>query len=238
MRIDESLPRGWSTRVLVSLQALSLLKNGSVVTQPGFVQVKGVTGNPDAKATISRILSDKLGDSENYSIAITYKKALDPVANLPSPQECVDKINAVLKEQKVTFSPSSADIDREGLKAIDRIADIMKDCTEVPMEVGGHTDSQGRESMNLGLSQSRAEAVINALLARRVLTSNLVAKGYGESKPIADNSTEAGREANRRIEFRLLTPEEKQAEQSANSESQAPASTTQKPSTGTANEQN
>jgi len=136
MRIDESLPRGWSTRVLVSLQALSLLKNGSVVTQPGFVQVKGVTGNPDAKATISRILSDKLGDSENYSIAITYKKALDPVANLPSPQECVDKINAVLKEQKVTFSPSSADIDREGLKAIDRIADIMKDCTEVPMEVG------------------------------------------------------------------------------------------------------
>ncbi len=75
------------------------------------------------------------------------------------------------------------------------------------MEIAGHTDSQGREEMNLALSRSRADAVLAALMARRVLTSSLTAKGYGEAEPIADNATEEGREANRRIEFRLRTPE-------------------------------
>jgi len=71
------------------------------------------------------------------------------------------------------------------------------------MEIGGHTDSQGREEMNLGLSQSRADAVLNGLLARGVLVTNLTARGYGENRPIADNDSEDGRELNRRIEFRL-----------------------------------
>jgi OOP family OmpA-OmpF porin len=60
--------------------------------------------------------------------------------------------------------------------------------------------------MNLSLSQSRANAVLNALMSRRILTTGLTAKGYGETVPIADNSTEEGREANRRIEFTLIRP--------------------------------
>ena len=72
------------------------------------------------------------------------------------------------------------------------------------MELAGHTDSQGSEDGNQVLSQARAEAVLSALRERRILTENLVAKGYGESQPIADNGTEEGREANRRIEFVLL----------------------------------
>jgi OOP family OmpA-OmpF porin len=66
--------------------------------------------------------------------------------------------------------------------------------------------------MNLNLSQARADSVLNGLLARRVLTSNLTAVGYGETRPIADNETEEGREANRRIEFTLVLPEEEQPE--------------------------
>jgi len=72
------------------------------------------------------------------------------------------------------------------------------------MEVGGQTDSQGSEETNQRLSQQRAQAILSALRDRRILTSNLVARGYGESRPIADNDTEEGREQNRRIEFVLL----------------------------------
>ena len=72
---------------------------------------------------------------------------------------------------------------------MDDIAEILKKCGEIRMEIGGHTDSQGREVMNQQLSQSRARAVLNALRERRVLTSALTAKGYGESAPIADNKT-------------------------------------------------
>ena len=81
------------------------------------------------------------------------------------------------------------------------LADVLRRCPGIRMEIGGHTDSQGRDESNLALSQARAEAVLLALQGRQVDVSGLVAKGYGETVPIADNETEAGREANRRIEF-------------------------------------
>jgi OOP family OmpA-OmpF porin len=90
---------------------------------------------------------------------------------------------------------------------MDKIAEILQACGDIRLEVQGHTDSQGREEMNLSLSQARAESVLNELRARKVLTSGFTAKGYGEAQPIADNDTEEGREANRRIEFRLIVPE-------------------------------
>jgi OOP family OmpA-OmpF porin len=90
---------------------------------------------------------------------------------------------------------------------MDAIAKVLQDCGDLRLEVQGHTDSQGREEMNLALSQARAESVLNELRARRVLTRSFIAKGYGETQPIADNGTEDGREANRRIEFKLIRPE-------------------------------
>ncbi len=211
MRLDETLPGGWSTRVLASLQALGYLNNGSVVMQPDVVEIRGTTGDPEASAEISRVLSEKLGEAEDFRIDVTYERKLDPVLNLPTAEQCVSQIKQVLAIRKITFDPGSSDIDGESLETVDKIAQIMKDCTDFPMEIGGYTDSQGREVMNEALSQSRADAVLNALLARRVLTSNLIAKGYGEANPIADNDTEDGREANRRIEFRLILPEEEAA---------------------------
>jgi len=205
-RLDPKLPDGWPVRVLAGVEALSKLSHGSIVVQPAFVEVRGQTGDPEARAEISRLLSDKLGARANFKIDVTYQKKLDPVANLPTPKECADSINTALAENKITFAPGSATIEPGAAKTLDKIAALMKDCADVKMEIGGHTDSQGREEMNLALSQARAEAVLTALMARRILTSGLEAKGYGESRPIADNKTEAGREANRRIEFTLLDP--------------------------------
>lgn len=134
-------------------------------------------------------------------------KPFDPLAALPTPEECVEQINAAVAQQKITFAPSSTDIEDDAMATIDSISDLLRDCQTVKIEIGGHTDSQGREVMNQQLSQARADAVLNAIMARRVLTSNLTAKGYGETQAIADNDTDVGREANRRIEFRLVLPE-------------------------------
>ncbi len=205
-RLDADLPQGWLVRVLAALESLSYLSNGAVVVQPDVVDIQGNTGNQDANAEIARIMGEKLGEAQDFRVSVTYQEALDPVASLPSPQECVERLNLILQEQKITFAPGSADIVASARDTIDKIAEAMKECEDVAMEIGGFTDSQGREEMNKALSQARAQAVLNALLARRVLTSNLVAHGYGEENPIADNDTEEGREANRRIEFRLLLP--------------------------------
>mgnify|MGYP000103155498 CR=1 FL=1 len=92
--------------------------------------------------------------------------------------------------------------------------------------------------MNLALSQSRAQSVLNELRARRVLTSSFSAKGYGETRPIQDNDTEEGREANRRIEFRLIRPTPSVPEAESTLDSVAESGNTEPRDEGTTDEQN
>lgn len=207
-RIGDGLPKGWPLRVLASLEALSLLNSGAMVVTPDMVEIRGATGTKETQAEISRLLAANLGEDAEFTLDVKYVEELDPIAALPTPKECIARINAAMAARKITFAPGSTVIDAEALDTIDKIADVLRECQTVRIEIGGHTDSQGRESMNERLSQERADAVLNAIMSRRVLTANLAAKGYGESAPIADNKTEAGREANRRIEFQLVSSEQ------------------------------
>ena len=203
-RTDKTLPTGWPTRVLTALESLALLNNGVVIVTPDRIEISGISGRKNARSEITGILSSKLPEGAIYSLDVSYSEALDPLAALPTPAECVEMINAAAAQRKITFAPSSTDIEDDALETVDAISELLRDCQTVEIEIGGHTDSQGREVMNEQLSQARADAVLNAIMARRVLTSNLTTKGYGETQPIADNDTEEGREANRRIEFRLV----------------------------------
>ena len=203
-RSDDNLPDTWSVRVLAALESLALLESGSAIVQPDFVEIRGVTGNQDSDDKISQLLGDKLGDGANFELAIRYDELLDRTLDIPTPQECVDRINKILSVTKIAFEPSSSEISASET-TLDRIGEVVALCDRVRMEIGAHSDSQGRESMNLELSQARAQSVLQALVDRRIRTRALSAKGYGESVPIADNKTEEGREANRRIEFKLLT---------------------------------
>jgi OOP family OmpA-OmpF porin len=169
--------------------------------------VAGSTGDPEASTKIASLLAAKLGEQSQFEINVSYSEALDPVASIPTPDQCEARIEAILERGKINFEPGNATIDESALGTMDDIAAVLQECGDLRLEIQGHTDSQGREEMNLALSQSRAQSVLNELQARRVLTSSFVAKGYGETKPIADNATEDGREANRRIEFRLIPPE-------------------------------
>lgn len=203
-RIVDDLPPDWATRVLAGLEALGKLENGGVRVLPDKVILTGNTGNPDASTEISALLAGKLGEGSAFDVNVTYQKQLDPVLGLPSPAECEAQIGEIVAAGKINFEPGSAKIDASALGTMDSISTLLKRCGDLQLEIQGYTDSQGREEMNLALSQSRAESVLNELRARRVITSSFTAKGYGEASPVADNDTEAGREANRRIEFRLI----------------------------------
>ena len=87
---------------------------------------------------------------------------------------------------------------------MEALAKILLGCPALKLEIAGHTEAEGSTEGNLALSQARAEAVLLALQGRRVVVSGMIAKGYGEGGPVADNGDAAGREANRRIEFTLL----------------------------------
>ncbi|MEM8850891.1 MAG: OmpA family protein [Pseudomonadota bacterium] len=203
-REDRSLPEGWPVRVLAGLDALARLEYGSLVVQPALLEIQGVTGNTQAEAEISRVLTQKLGADAVLRIEVTYNEELDPTLNIPTPEECEITLNQILIEKKLTFPPGEAVIDVTGDIQLTALSDELEACNRSVFEIGGHTDSQGREVMNETLSQQRAEAVRAALIERGVPPSQLVAVGYGETQPIADNDTEEGREANRRITFTVL----------------------------------
>ncbi len=206
-RVVEGLPNSWPIRVLAGIEALSNLSNGSVVVEPNNVIVRGNTGAQDAGGEITRLLIDKLGSSSDFEVSVTYVEELDPIASLPTEEECFAGIMAVTEARKITFEPSSATIAGAGAAILDDIAEILQRCSNLRIEIAGYTDSQGSEDGNQRLSQQRADAVLDGLRVRRVPVSNFRSIGYGEANPIADNETADGREANRRIEFTLTTPE-------------------------------
>lgn len=202
--LDPAVPEGWTARVFAGLDALAVLDSGMLIVKADSVEVTGVSGLKTASDRVSQLLSGKLGQGQSFKVGVDYDKALDPMAGLPTPGECLERIQAVLAKRKITFDPGSAEIAQASASVMDALATALKNCGPVKIEIGGHTDAQGSEGGNLALSQARAQAVLVALQGRMVDVSGMQAKGYGEGVPIADNGSEAGRETNRRIEFKLL----------------------------------
>ena len=102
----------------------------------------------------------------------------------------------------VNFEFDSAKLTTDSIARLNEAVEIMKRNADDKIEIAGHTDSMGSEEYNEGLSQRRAQAVADYLIANGANAANLSVKGYGESQPVADNSTEAGRAMNRRVELR------------------------------------
>jgi len=113
----------------------------------------------------------------------------------------------------VVFKPLSLSIDFEmdsdslldvSKYELQRAIKLMKDNPTMIVEIGGHTDSTASEEYNLDLSLRRAKSVVSYFINNGVKIKRLSAKGYGENQPIASNTTEEGREKNRRVEFSIL----------------------------------
>jgi len=205
-KLQNNLPEGWMVRSLASLAGLSQLNSGLATVSPNAIDISGLTGRRSTRTDIAQILIDRLGDGAEFELDVTYLEELDPLARMLTGDACVAEINNLGRKNKIKFEPGSATLDANSRDTVQAIAEVFDRCLEAPIEIAGHTDSQGREEMNLNLSKGRAEAVLTALRGARVKLKSLTAEGYGETQPIGDNSTEEGREANRRIEFRLLTP--------------------------------
>jgi len=106
----------------------------------------------------------------------------------------------------LSFDTGSAAIKPEMRTVLDPFADSLRGDTTVLLSIVGHTDSTGSEAINNPLSLARAQSVRDYLAARGVSSARIQIAGHGEREPIADNSTEAGRARNRRVEIFLREP--------------------------------
>ncbi len=104
----------------------------------------------------------------------------------------------------INFETAKATILPASYPMLDEAVQLLKVNPDVKVEIAGHTDSVGRASSNFRLSDARANAVRNYLVEHGIEPSRLIAKGYGETKPIATNATKEGRAKNRRIEFIII----------------------------------
>ena len=115
------------------------------------------------------------------------------------------KVGQTYTLNNIYYKTNSADLDPSSATVIEEFSEFLKENPSVKIEVHGHTDNVGDEKSNLALSTDRAFGVRDQLLAKGIDEKRLLNfKGFGASKPIADNSTEAGRAKNRRTEFVIV----------------------------------
>jgi OOP family OmpA-OmpF porin len=123
----------------------------------------------------------------------------------PPPPRVVLTESSIKINDKVQFAFGKADIDPVSFGLLDEVAKVLADNEQIELlQVEGHTDNVGSMSINKKLSDARAKAVMKYLVGKGIAAKRLVAKGFGPDRPIADNATKEGQDANRRVEFNIL----------------------------------
>lgn len=126
-----------------------------------------------------------------------------PIPNKGCPEIAkVDIQRITVIASKIYFETNKAELKLISHSALDDLAEILKRNENVNLTVEGHTDSDGDDAYNADLSQKRTESVKAYLISKGIAESRLTAIGYGETKPVADNKTNAGKAKNRRVELK------------------------------------
>ena len=140
----------------------------------------------------------------------------------------------MMRLQNVNFETGKADLMAESFTVLDVVGQVLAKWTELKIEVGGHTDARGTEAKNQALSEARANSVLNYLVQKfpGLTASQFTVKGYGESKPVAPNTSPLNMAKNRRVEFVVLNKDvlkrENQRRRLLQKGESAPADTTKR----------
>jgi len=228
-----------NSRLLVSsLAVAALLSTSACVTDPNTGEKKvsrtaiGAGGGALAGLLIGGLLGGKTGRIVGagiggvaggiigYKMDQQIKELKEGTAGSGVDVTETDNGQAILLNlpDGVTFDVGSYTLKPQFRDTLDRVAESMIKYPNSLIDVYGHTDSTGSEAYNQTLSENRARTVANYLAARGVSSARMRSQGFGETMPIADNATEAGRSKNRRVEIKIvpITEEEARAARNAN----------------------
>ena len=154
----------------------------------------------DAKARDAR----QTEDAEARALAAERAKAAALANELASLKAQHTDRGLVLTVGDVLFAPGKAEVGPGAQRSIDKLAEFLRAYPKRNVLIEGHTDNLGNEDFNVKLSQQRADAVRDLLIARGVSSQRIRTKGYGPKFPVVDNDSAAGRQQNRRVEVLVL----------------------------------
>ena len=200
----------WIGTVVALVGALAGgLDEGSVTVNPSgeVVTTAGKAETRQEKRDLTAATEDLIGAlaADGFDLTDGVLGPPKPPAPTKAEVEELERTLAELIEGKVVeFEFASDQLTDVGTALLDEILVPLTEFSAVPVEIAGHADSQGNAERNLDLSLRRAQAVVAYFLGQGEDPERFVAVGYGDTRPIADNSTEEGRQKNRRIEFIAL----------------------------------
>jgi OmpA-OmpF porin, OOP family len=193
--------------LLIVLFALSL----NTLSQDAKPKLTPAPKPPATQPTKPKTNPNKLilQDTDTDGDGIPDHKDLCPTIAGPASNQGCPEIKDEVKKRlawaaaNILFESGKAILKASSYKVLDEVVFIFQDYPDYNVSVEGHTDSQGDDAMNQKLSEDRAKAAADYLVSKGVIPSRVSSKGFGETIPIADNATEAGRKVNRRVEFNL-----------------------------------
>ena len=144
------------------------------------------------------------GDAAADAATVTTTESEPAIADSALAQQCRRDLQAVTEHAKPRFELGSDTLTSDSAALLRQIGAVLRRCPGLTLKITGHTDSIGNAEDNLRLSEARARRVAEALHEMGIERTRLRAEGAGETRPIADNASPAGREANRRIEFEFV----------------------------------
>lgn len=170
---------------------------------------KGNTSNGKFFVSIELNKNDALQIQKEGYLFYSQNINLKETTTETKPYEIEVLLEPIAANSKITLNNVFFDFDKNELKQesfveLDKLADLLKKNPTVKIEISGHTDNKGDKKYNLALSQKRAESVVNYLVQKGIAAARLVAKGYGDTMPIAPNDTEENKAKNRRTEVKVL----------------------------------
>ena len=138
--------------------------------------------------------------SDNFFLS---QKAPDSVYEKNIPLQPLE-VNASIVLNNIFFETNKFDLDPKSQIELNRVVQLLTENATVKIEISGYTDNVGNPVDNLTLSKNRAKSVVNYLISKGIATQRLIAKGYGETKPVSANKTEEGKARNRRTELKVI----------------------------------
>lgn len=199
--IAPGAPSGFVDAALAVLPGLSRLADGGFELSGTGFALKGAA--PTAAILDQIVARLRALMPQGFTLADASAASVLPPPPQVAPHECQARLAGAQASEKILFETGSATLSRDSERVLDTLVVGALACTEAHVTVEGHTDSAGDLDANQVLSERRAAAVVEYLATSGIARDRLTAVGWGEAHPIADNATAEGRQANRRIEFRV-----------------------------------
>ncbi|NAW51053.1 OmpA family protein [Elizabethkingia argentiflava] len=192
-----------------SVQNANNAQKGAAIGTASGAVLGGIIGNNaghGGKGGIGAVLGGIVGGVAGIVIGNKMDKQAKEINQaLPGAEveRVAEGIKITLNENTINFNFDSANLTPTAKNNLDKLVTVFRNNPDTNINVYGHTDGKGSEAYNLGLSDRRANSVINYLVAHGIQRGRMAAKGMGKSEPIASNDTDAGRAKNRRVEFAI-----------------------------------